>query len=72
MPSKRQLDKALRLMRLYGGSLDSCSIADQQRLYLRLKSAMKPLETVAKDAWEQVGDKARALGYLRPVPGRDI
>lgn len=71
-PTRAQIDRAVRAARLYDGSLHSTAVRDQQRLYARLRAAMKPLEAATSDAWEQVTSRARALGPLTPTPGKDL
>lgn len=70
-PTKAQIDRAVKALRLYNGSFDFCSIRCQQRLYDRFLKAMKPLEAVG-NAYEQIADAAGRMGPIRPAVGKDI
>ena len=75
-PSKAQLDKSVKLARLYIGSEGKVRIKDQQKIYDQLK---KSVESIVKKtgidynaAHEQIMKQANKLGKITPQPGRDI
>ena len=73
--SKATVKKAIKEMRLYLGGLDKLRIRDQQRLYDRVgKSIDKIADQTGMnphDVREQLADKARSLGIITPMPGKD-
>lgn len=72
MPTQKQLENAVRAARLYAGSLATCTVRDQQRLYRRYQQAMRPIESATSDAWDQIAARASSLGPLIPQPGKDL
>lgn len=75
-PRKAQLDRAVKVMQLYLGSVDYVSVRDQERLYRR---AMKQVEKIAdqtgqlsSDIWSSIEGEARRRGPVRPLLGKDL
>ncbi len=74
-PSKAELNKVIKAMQLYLGSLDYAQIKDQQRLRNALDRQIDKIAKKTgmsdKDVWDQTEEFARRKGIIKPIPGRD-
>ena len=75
-PSKAMLDKAVKAMQVYLGSVDRVYFHSEQRLYNKaLKTVTQISEQtgmLSEDVWVQVETEARRRGIRLALPGKDI
>ena len=76
LPPKGTLDKAVKAMQLYLGSLDKTRISDQQKLRNKLDGMINKIaKSTGNDEsniWNQLESEARKRGVTTPIPGKDI
>jgi len=75
MPSKSTLDRAVREMQVYLGSVDYAPVRAQQKLQDRVRRSITKIEaqtgTLSPSVWDQLEASARSRGVVRPTPGKD-
>lgn len=76
VPPKGSLDKAVKAMQLYLGSLDKTTIRDQQRFKVRIDKfvdkIVKSTGNDDKNVWDQLEAEAKKRGVITPTPGKDF
>lgn len=73
---KADVERAVKAMQLYLGSVDYASLRSQQRLYDRVMRRAHALASSTgistNSVWEQLQAEAQRRGVVRPLPGRDM
>ena len=76
MPPKAILNKAVKEMQLYLGSIDYAHVKDQEKLHRKVMRSVNALVEHtgmgSEEVWRQLDAEARRRGILRPRPGQHI